>query len=647
MDAIARVVVDSALPHLDREFDYSIPESLHSKVQVGTRVRVPFAGRLVSAVVVALPPHAAEGVTPRPLRSAAGFPSFTADAISLARAVAHRYGGSLWDVLRLMAPPRVASLESRVWQGVQAPESASRLDGVRVELEAETPSYFDHRTVWHAPPAGNRGVIPARQLLAAAIQAMTGEHQARGSAVIVVPDARALSALEREATSLHLKRWTAKAGGDFAVLDHDDGPSSRYGAYLAAMTGEVRLVFGTRVASLQPVPRLAFMAVWDEGSDALLDAHAPYFHARTVAAMRASETGCRLLLAAFAPSVDAAALVAHGFATAAEPARASVREATPTVTILDEELRAREGGSGRHWMPSQAWRGLVTAAEDDAVALLVPRAGYISALACAACGAWVACPACEGELYIGRALAAPACRDCGAKHEHLHCSNCGSPKFSAARQGVESIAEQVGRMTPRTPVHVSSASSGVLADFTIAQGIVVATPAALPAVVGGYSRLVIVGADATGPGGLGAELFALRWWINATALVRSRSQGGAVLVIGDPVPLVRTGLQAWDAWGAAQSAYEERAQLDLPPARRAIRIDGGERALEAARAAIGPFLGKPGTASATMTVGAESATILVSRAAAQGVVDTLRTLIVDRSREGASALRMRVDAPLD
>jgi len=36
---IARVVVDLSL---DREFDYLIPEQWHGRVEVGSRVRVPF-----------------------------------------------------------------------------------------------------------------------------------------------------------------------------------------------------------------------------------------------------------------------------------------------------------------------------------------------------------------------------------------------------------------------------------------------------------------------------------------------------------------------------------------------------------------------------------------------------------------------------
>ena len=51
---IARVVVDSPLPHLDRLFDYDVPAELADAVVVGCRVKVRFAGRLVDAFVIDL-----------------------------------------------------------------------------------------------------------------------------------------------------------------------------------------------------------------------------------------------------------------------------------------------------------------------------------------------------------------------------------------------------------------------------------------------------------------------------------------------------------------------------------------------------------------------------------------------------------------
>src|SRR5690554_4330439 len=113
--AVATVRLDSPLPHLDRSFDYLVPERLADTVTVGSRVRVPFAGRLVHAVVVAMSASSQFEGKLSEIRSAGATPSFTPAGIELAERVSRRYGGSMWDVLRLMAPPRVASVEKRDW----------------------------------------------------------------------------------------------------------------------------------------------------------------------------------------------------------------------------------------------------------------------------------------------------------------------------------------------------------------------------------------------------------------------------------------------------------------------------------------------------------------------------------------------------
>src|SRR5262249_46869127 len=49
---IARVSVDVPLPHLDRLFDYLVPESMADAAVPGCRIRVRFAGRLTGGYLV-------------------------------------------------------------------------------------------------------------------------------------------------------------------------------------------------------------------------------------------------------------------------------------------------------------------------------------------------------------------------------------------------------------------------------------------------------------------------------------------------------------------------------------------------------------------------------------------------------------------
>ncbi|WP_430866768.1 hypothetical protein [Demequina aurantiaca] len=647
---VASVCIDSALPHLDRPFDYEIPAKLDGVVQVGTRVRIRFAGRLINAVVTAVSDSSQFAGNLAPLNSAAASPSYTPDSLEFARGVARRYGGSLWDVLRLMAPPRVASVESRDWdstlfgtspfkaaaQNLRGAAEAAGLPHVQIAAGA--------RMMWEALPDP---LAPA-SIPAAALVAPSVEVAAKGlSAIIVVPDGRAVLRIEAALIEAGLTRWNARSGGHFAVVDSEDGATARYASYLAAMHGRVGLVVGTRTAVMQPVPELGLVTIWDDASSVFDEPHAPYPHARTLAAMRAEFNGAGALLGAYAPGVDAMALVAHGWAEMHSAPRSTVRAHTPTVDVLTGERREAEGGSGWHWMPGSAWRSVIKGLTKGPVAIVVPRAGYVRAVTCAECGTWAQCRACEGSLSQASLSAQLVCVDCKAVQADWHCAECHSSAVKQARQGVERIAEQVRVMAKSTPVHVSAAAVGTLPDDQITEGIVVATPGALPAVRGGYAHAVVVGADAPASGGLGAELQAIRWWLNIAALVRSREHGGAVTLVGDLPDEVRHAIVSWAPGDAARDAYTERASLGLPPARRTLSVVGDDASLTLALSV--PVEGERIERHPDITVvpSRDGVTLLMSRRVTAATVDAVRSVQLEMSKSGEGELRLRVDGPLE
>ena len=111
---IARVVVDVPLAHLDRPFDYAVPDELADDVRPGCRVRVRFAGQLVDGYVLELAGSTEHGGKLAPLaKLVSGEPVLTPEVAALARSVADRWGGTMTDVLRLAIPPRRAAAEKR------------------------------------------------------------------------------------------------------------------------------------------------------------------------------------------------------------------------------------------------------------------------------------------------------------------------------------------------------------------------------------------------------------------------------------------------------------------------------------------------------------------------------------------------------
>ncbi len=108
-DPIARVVVDVPLAHLDRTFDYQVPREYDADAVPGCRVRVRFAGKLVDGYLVeraATTDHTGRlAYLERVVSRERVLPP---TLLSMCRAVARRYGGTLADVLRLAIPPRHA-----------------------------------------------------------------------------------------------------------------------------------------------------------------------------------------------------------------------------------------------------------------------------------------------------------------------------------------------------------------------------------------------------------------------------------------------------------------------------------------------------------------------------------------------------------
>jgi primosomal protein N' (replication factor Y) (superfamily II helicase) len=84
---VARVAVDSGLAHLDRPFDYAVPEGAEA-AEPGCRVRVRFAGRLVDGVVLERADDTDHQGALAPLSLVSPEPVLSAEVAALCRAVA-------------------------------------------------------------------------------------------------------------------------------------------------------------------------------------------------------------------------------------------------------------------------------------------------------------------------------------------------------------------------------------------------------------------------------------------------------------------------------------------------------------------------------------------------------------------------------
>ncbi|MFF4411774.1 primosomal protein N' [Streptosporangium sp. NPDC001559] len=576
---VARVVVDTPLPHLDRPFDYLVPASMDAEAVPGTRVRVRFAGKLVDGFLLERAEDTEhEGGLARLERVVSPEPVLTPEIALLARIVADRYAGTMADVLRLAIPPRHARAES---EPGPPREPAGEPSGERTggdpgpwagypEGEAFLTALAQGRSpraVWSAlPGTGRDGLEWPRAVAVAVRETLRGDR----GALVVLPDGKDV-ALADAALGAVLEP------GTHVALTSDLGPAERYRRWLRVRRGHVRVVVGTRAAVFAPVRDLGLVVIWDDGDDLHAERLAPYPHAREVLALRAHHGRAGLLIGGHARTAEATRLVATGWAGAIVADRETIRARAPRVRPAGDDAElARDEAARAARLPSLAWRALRAGLETGPVLIQVPRRGYLPGLACQSCRTTARCGHCGGPLALRGGHAMPYCRWCGRIAGQWRCQSCGTARMRAQVVGARRTAEELGRAFPSVPVRTSG-RDGVLAAVGDARALVVATPGAEPVAEGGYAAAVLLdGWAMLGRPDLRAAEETLRRWMNAAALLRPRAE--LVVLADSSVPAVQA-LLRWDPATHAERELAERTELRFPPAVRIATLTGSPAAV--------------------------------------------------------------------
>lgn len=646
--AIARVAVDMPLPHLDRLFDYVVPDALDETAQPGVRVRVTFAGRLRDGFVIE------RGTEDDPVRSLAALVKvvspervLTGEVTQLLRAVADHYAGCFADVMRLAVPPRHAATEQATPPDRPVPLVTGGPSPVEhyptgLEFLAALARGDSPRAAWQvAPVAGAAGSWPDGFLAAAAATLESG----RG-ALLVVPGTRDLA---------RLAEACANRFGDaaFVSLSADDGPAARYRAFLAAVRGQVRLVIGTRAAAYAPVRDLGLVALWDDGDDLHSELRAPYPHVREVLAMRAGIAGSGALFAAHHRTCEIHQLLDRGWLGPLALSPADQRHRSPAVRLAGDSDRSleRDPLARSVRLPREVFEVVRTGLASGPVLVHVPRAGYLVVLQCVACRTRVRCPHCHGPVRAGSDRT--TCDWCARPVTGWRCPACGHTRWRAPVIGAVRTAEELGHAFPGIRI-VQSQGDRIVAAVGSEPVLVIATPGAEPPAVGGYAAAVLLDAELLlTRADLRAEEEAHRRWLNAIALVRPGAEGGTVIAVG---PTEASSLQALvrgDPAGFAEREWQERASAHLTPAAKMIAVDGplpalGDVADALSRGEPVPHLEMWGPAELPRKAGDDTAigrlTLRVPLPQGGALVRAIRAIVsVRTAKKLPGALRVRVD----
>ena len=573
MSSIARVLVDSPLPQLDRLLDYRIPEGMEGIVP-GVRVSVPLraASRIAEGFVIEL---SAQQDYPGPLSDIVALvspvPVLQPEVWALARAVADRAAGSASDVLRLAIPARQVRVEkswlARGEQPPRAPIAAPAMDGYPPDA-LETALAGGERLALGVAPGVTElddGSWIGRWAVALA-RAATRVVAGGSSAILVAPDYR-----DQEQLAAALARMVPHEA--VVRLDARQSNPDRYRGLLRALGPEPMVLLGNRSVVYAPAARLGLIAVWNDGDPLLGEPLTPYVHARDAALIRQQQQGGALLLAGHTRTTEVERLVEMGYLRELGPARPRHPRVIPTANIPAQDRLAAQAR-----IPSIAWREATAGSRAGPVLVQVARPGYAPGLRCAECGEAARCRACGGPLRLQQRGGIPSCTWCGAPEASWRCPDCRSTRLRPAGAGAGRTGEELGRAFPGVRIIVADGERSIQA-IDAKPAIVVATRGAEPIAAGGYRAVLLLDGDRmVARESLRVGEDCLRWWSDAAALA---ADDAPVVLVGVGGALASALVTGGQADYARQELIDRRA-LHFPPAVRVATLSGAPDAVAAA-----------------------------------------------------------------
>lgn len=276
-----------------------------------------------------------------------------------------------------------------------------------------------------------------------AIQQVLAEGR---GAIVLVP--------EVSLTPQTVERFRSRFGDRIAVLHSYLSEGERHDEWHRLRQGDAMIAIGARSAVFAPVRQLGLIVVDEEHEATYKQEEAPRYHARDVAVMRGSLTGCAVVLGSATPSLESYRNAKSGKYRLSVLSKRVDNRRMPHVSVIDMRLEAQRN-DGKASVFSQV---LIEKIRDrlekaEQTMLFLNRRGYASSLVCPRCGYVAACPHCSVSPTCHISDDTLRCHMCGAIEDlPAACPECDEPAYKMTGIGTQRVERIVNRLFPRARV---------------------------------------------------------------------------------------------------------------------------------------------------------------------------------------------------
>ena len=252
-------------------------------------------------------------------------------------------------------------------------------------------------------------------------------------------------------------------GQPIAVLHSEITDAARASHWLAAASGQARIVLGTRLAVLAPIPHLDAIIVDEEHDPSYKQQEGLRYSARDMAVARARLAGIPVLLGSATPSMESWHNAQTGrYRLLSLTRRAHAQASLPTIQMVP--LR---GAKTQEGLTEESLRAIgETLARGEQALLFLNRRGYAPVLGCDACGWLSRCNRCDAYRVLHR-LSAPTrtpaqqtpgryrlvCHHCATTQTVPRaCPTCGNQDLAPLGRGTQKLEDALCTLFPHAHI---------------------------------------------------------------------------------------------------------------------------------------------------------------------------------------------------
>lgn len=502
---IAEVVVDISNDSVDRVYDYIALED----TVVGSRVKVPFASRLVLGYVLKLKDDSdCDSSKLKTIKQNLDkFPLIKPELLAMTEWLSSRFFLRKADVFKLLLPSIIRNdlVRDKVKEILTLNldiDTAINMVGNRAKSQLQAIAYLndngkESRTklaeLFGASAVKSiidKGVVSIRQekinrlkidntTVVSRVKLNDGQRNAverieKGKGVFLLKGVTGSgktevymnvieNALKQGKTAIMLvpeisltpqmlNRFSSRFPNNVAVLHSGLSDGEKYDEWKRIFEGEAKVVLGARSAIFAPIENLGVVIIDEEHDSSYVSESNPRYVTEDVAIFRAKYNDCPVVLGSATPKIESyKKALEREFQLIELNERVNNLE-MPAIQIVDMLTEIMNGNTTPY---SKLLLAKLQQAVDNKKQsiLFINRRGYASFVMCRECGYIAKCDDCAVSLTYHKEDEELKCHFCGKRYRMLtNCPNCHSKNIKYGALGTERVCRELQEFFPNIPI---------------------------------------------------------------------------------------------------------------------------------------------------------------------------------------------------